>query len=211
MRRIRSGAVALATAVLLSSCALLPFGSPDAPEIPETPVPSETPDSLYVDPEQKMRDRMDQIVAAVNDHDAAALKAMFSPRALEQATDIDDGLDYLLSLFPDGGLTANWWVGPAAERQYKNGKLTEVMLVECNVSAGGHDYSLFFADFTVNEILDPDNVGLYALGATPWAKDHHSWVVEAPSTEPFFIWVESIHADESDENGYPGVFVPGKG
>ena len=207
MRGIRSGVVALVCVVLLSSCALVPFGPPDASETPE---PSESADALYVDPGQKMTDRMQQIVAAVNDHDAPALKAMFSTPALERAPDIDAGLDYLLSLFPDGGLTSNWWVGPAAERQYKDEKLTELLLVEYNVSAGGQDYSLFFADFTVNEVIDPNNVGLYALGITPWPEDHHSWIVESPSREPFFIWAESIHADGSDENGYPGVYVPGK-
>jgi hypothetical protein len=201
---LKSGLVALVTAVLLSSCALLPFGTPDDPEA------SESRDSLYVDPEPKMEDRMEQIVAAVNNHDAAALKAMFSPRALDRATDIDEGLEYLLAIFPDGGLTPDWWVGPAAERLYKDGKLTELLLVEYKVSAGGQDYSLFFADFTVNEIIDPNNVGLYALGVTPWPEDHHSWIVEAPSTDPFFIWAESIHADERNEKGYPGVYVPEK-
>jgi hypothetical protein len=127
---LKSGLVALVTAVLLSSCALLPFGTPDDPEA------SESRDSLYVDPEPKMEDRMEQIVAAVNNHDAAALKAMFSPRALDRATDIDEGLEYLLAIFPDGGLTPDWWVGPAAERLYKDGKLTELLLVEYKVSAG---------------------------------------------------------------------------
>lgn len=201
---LKSGLVALVTAVLLSSCALLPFGTPDDPEA------SGSPDSLYVDPEPKMQERMELIVAAVNDHDAAALKAMFSPRALDRATDIDEGLEYLLAIFPDGGLTSDVWGGPAAERLYKNGKLTELLLVECKVSGGGQDYVLFFADFTVNEIIDPNNVGLYALGVMPWPEDHHSWVVEAPSTDPFFIWAESIHADERDEKGYPGVYVPEK-
>ena len=208
MRKVLVGLVGLLTAAALSSCALIPFGTPDASETPATPEPVDT---LYVDPQQKMEDRMQQIVEAVNDHDAAALKAMFSTRALERATGVDEGLEYLLSIFPDGGVTANWWVGPAAEREYKNGQLTEVLLVEYNVSADGQDYSLFFADFTVNEVIDPTNVGLYALGVTPWPEDHHSWIVEAPSADPFFTWVESIHADESDEHGYPGVYVPAEG
>ena len=199
MRAVRSGALALLLVVLLSSCSLIPVGG------------SETPAPLYANSNDKARDRIEQIVDAVNDHDAAALKAMFSSRALEQADDIDEGLDYLLSLFPDGGVSSNWFVGPAAERQYKDGKLTEVLLVEYNVSAGGQDYSLFFADFTVNEIIDPENVGLYAIGVAPWADDHHSWIVEAPSDEPFFVWMESIHADASDEKGYPGVYVPREG
>lgn len=199
MRAVRSGALALLVVVLLASCSLIPSAR------------SEAPAPLYVDSSQKARDRMEQIVEAVNDHDATALKAMFSSRALEQASDLDAGVDYLLSLFPDGGLTPNWFNGPAAERQYKDGQLTEVLLVEYNVSAGGHDYSLFFADFTVNQVIDPENVGLYALGVAPWADDHHSWIVEAPSDEPFFAWMESIHADARDENGYPGVYVPREG
>lgn len=193
MRTFRSVVLALVSLVALSSCALVPVG------------PS---DSLYVDSYDKAADRMEQIVAAVNDHDADALKAMFSTRALEQATDIDEGLDYVLSLFPNGGLTSMWGNPTAAERTYVSGKLTEVLLSEYKMTAHGHEYSLFFADFTVNDVIDPDNVGLYALGVTPWPEDHHSWIVEAPSEEPFFSWAESIHADESDENGYPGVYVP---
>jgi hypothetical protein len=207
MSKLLCGLVTLSIAVLLSSCALVPFGAADSPA---SSASSESATTLYVDPVQKVRDRIKQIVEAVNHHDAAALKAMFSTRALDEAADIDARLGYLLSLFPDGGLTSNWGVGPAAERQYKDGMVTEVLLVEYNVSAGGRDYSLFFADFTANELIDPDNVGLYALGVTPWPDDHHSWIVEAPSVDPFFIWAESIHADESDKNGYPGVYVPEK-
>jgi hypothetical protein len=40
-----------------------------------------------------------RIGAAINDGDAAALKALFSPGAHEQASDIDAGLEYFLSFF----------------------------------------------------------------------------------------------------------------
>ena len=204
MRTFLSGLVALVTAALLSSCALLPFGPPDARDTPDT-------GTLYVDSEQKAEDRMQDIADAVKHHDAAALKAMFSPRALEEAADLDDGLDYFLSLFPNG-LQWKSWNGTAAERQYKDGKLTEVLLEEFKVSADGHEYGLFIAEFTVNEVIDPDNVGLYALGATPWPDDHDSWLRDETSgaAKPFYAWARSIHADESDEVGYPGVYVPEK-
>lgn len=197
MRGLLSGLVALVTAVLLSSCALVPFGTPD------TPATSASPDTLYVDSFERADDRMEQIVAAVNEHDAAALKAMFSTRALERATDIDARLDDLLSLFPNGGLTRKPFYDTGAERQYKNGELTEVLLARYKVTADGIDYSLFLADFTVNEVIDPDNVGLYALGVTPWIDDSFR-----SCSDPFHAWACSIHADESDENGYPGVYVP---
>lgn len=194
MMKLRSVVVALVSAVLLSSCALLPFGDPD---------------TLFVDSGQKAHDRMQQIADAVNQHDAAALKAMFSPRALEEAANLDEGLDYFLALFPNGGLTVQGGDGRAAERQYKNGMLTEVLLADYRVSAEGQDYSVFFADFTVNEVIDPDNVGLYALGVTPWVS-HEIWEELSGAAKPFFVWARSIHADESDQNGYPGVYVPEK-
>ena len=65
--------------VLLSSCSLLPFW-------PQGPFDREQADA-----------RMEQIAAAVNGHDAAARKALFSPNALEKATDLDERLGYVLS------------------------------------------------------------------------------------------------------------------
>jgi hypothetical protein len=64
MIKFLSGVVALLCAVALSSCSLL------AP---------------FVDEEGQVDGRMEQIAAAINSHDAAALKAMFSQRALEDA------------------------------------------------------------------------------------------------------------------------------
>jgi hypothetical protein len=196
MKRVLFGALALLCAVALASCGL---------------VPAESPDTLYVDTEDKAKARMQQIADAVKHHDATALKAMYSPRALEEATDIDEGLDYFLSLFPNG---FQWqsWNGTAAERQYKDGKLTEVLLEEFKVSADGHEYGFFIADFTVNEVIDPENVGLYALGVTPWPENHDSWIRSDLSgpTKPFYLWARAIHADEGDASGYPGVYVPGK-
>jgi len=197
MRQLRAVVVAFLCAVLLASC---------------TAAPSKSPETLYVDSGQKTIDRMQQIAHAVNHHDAAALKAMFSPRALDQAMDIDAGLNYFLSLFPNG-LTWKSWNGPAAEREYKDGKLTEVLLEEFKAVSGGHEYSVFLAEFTVNDVIDPDNVGLYALGAMPWPKDHDSWLRDQPSGAgvAYYTWARSIHADESDPVGHPGIYVPRQG
>lgn len=145
---------------------------------------------------------MEQVAAAVNSRDAAALKAMFSPVALEQATEIDERLDYFLSFFPNGGLT---WKRETANSSGHNyyGKKTELVMASYTVSADGNDYWLFFADFTVNEVENPDNVGLYALGVTPWTEDRLS----GPA-EPFRHWTGSFTIDESDDDGYPGVYFP---
>lgn len=182
MRRFLLGMVALVCAVLLTSCALVPFG-------------------LGVGDDQQADAQMEKIAAAVNSHDAGALEALFSKRALEKAAKIDAGLDYFLSLFPKGGLT---WKrdGVGSEGATEHGKRTELLQANYTVSAGGKDYFLFFADFTVNDVYDPDNVGIYGLGVTPRTDDRNSG-----TTEPFSWWASSIEADESNAVGYPGVWV----
>jgi hypothetical protein len=146
--------------------------------------------------------RMKQIADAVNDGDAAALTALFSRPALKEADNFDEGLDYFFSFFPDGGLT---WerdvVGAESTTGY--GEKTEVLRAFYDISVGGQEYSLFFADFTQNDIVDPDNLGIFALGVTPQTDDIHSG-----DAEPFYIWANSFHLRETDRTGYPGIYVP---
>jgi hypothetical protein len=144
---------------------------------------------------------MKKIAAALNSHDAAALKALFSKRALEKATDLDARLENLLSTFPNGGVT---WKrdGVDSEGSGDNGKRTQMLSAFYKLSADGKDYSLFFADFTVNEISDPDNVGIYGLGIAPWTDN-----LDLGPTDTFLYWTSKIKYDESDPEGYPGVYV----
>jgi hypothetical protein len=170
-------AVALVCVVALSSCSLLDsFGGRD-------------PDVAAAE------DRMAEIAAAVDDRDAAALKALFSPRAVERAPGLDAGIEYFLSLFPDGRLT---WklVGVSSEGVVDHGKKTWMVKPNYEVSSGGQDYRVVFADLTVNEVTDPGNVGLYALGAAP-----------LPDDEALGYWNGFQH-DTDGEYGYPGIYVP---
>jgi hypothetical protein len=187
MSKYRSVVVALLCTVVLSSCALLPFGHRG---------------TLYDDSFQKADAQMTEIAAAVNSHDKAALKAMFSSRALEKATDFDAGLEYFLAFFPNGGLT---WkletVGSEVDSSY--GAKTELLNAHYTVTADGVDYSLFFADFTVNDAYDSDNVGIYALGVTPWVDGGASGAADA-----FATWAGSMSIDESSLNAYAGVYFP---
>jgi hypothetical protein len=185
MRKLMSGVVALLSAVVLSSCAIVPFGHGGG---------------VFGSDFGKADARMEQIGAALNDHDAAALKAIFSKRALERATDIDARLDQLVSLFPNGGVT--WERGEVdSEGGISDGKTAQLVTASYTLSAAGKDYRLVFADFTVNYIT-PDNTGIYGLGIIPWTEENHS----GPA-EPFYFWVGSIVWDESDPDGYPGVYA----
>lgn len=186
MRKLLVTVVALVSAVVLSSCALWPFGSSG---------------QVFDDSYEKADARMEQIASAINGDDAAALQGMFSPRALEQAG-FDERLEYLLAFFPNGGLT---WERDSvgAEKESANGKKTELLDALYKVSSDGHEYWLLFKDFTVNETVDPENVGIFAMGVIPWAEDLHSG-----AAEPFFIWADAIHMDRVGGNGYPGIYVP---
>lgn len=184
MSKFLSVVAAAICVAVLSSCSLGPFSDND---------------------DYQADTRMEQIGAAINEGDAAALKGMFSGPALEQATGFDEGLEYFLSFFPDGGLT---WernvVGAEATTAY--GEKTEVLRAFYDVSVGGKVYSLFFADFTQNDIVDPDNVGIFALGVTPRVDD-----IDSGAAEPFYIWANSIHPRGVDKTGYPGIYVPNEG
>jgi len=173
----------------LSSCALLP-----------TSLRGPTSDNS-----QKKADvQMQHIADAVNRHDPAALKKLFSARALEKATDMDRGLDYFLSVFPSGHMT---WKSITTNSVYdlKSSKETEELLAGYMVFADGKKYSLDFIDFPVNQVDDPKNVGLYALGVAPYSTDPYT---AAGVKKPYYVWLDSFASEDGVGTGDPGVYVP---
>ena len=144
---------------------------------------------------------MEQIAAAINTDDAEALKAVFSKRALEDATDIDAGLDYFLSFFPNG--VDSWerkGYGSRSSNEFV--KWTKLVSATYKVSAGGKEFELALLEFTVNDNFDPENVGVYGMGVLPWSDD-----VESGPTEAMGHWGAAIELDTSNPEGYPGVYV----
>jgi hypothetical protein len=191
MRTFRAVLVMLASTLLLSSCAILPLGRTDC---------------YYSDSRctQLSRDRVAQIVDALNSQDSAALKEMFTDYALaEYSAEIDDGVAYLLSLFPRGDVV--WHEPEAAPRVSKwnnHGQHTALARSGYLVTSGGNEYSLFFVVFEENE-NDPDNVGVYGMGAALRTDSENSNLEAA-----FRPWALSfdVHADSP-----PGVFMADSG
>jgi hypothetical protein len=162
----------------------------------------DSPPGVYVPAEATADARMRQIADALESHDAAALEGLFSTHARDRATDLDGAMDYLFSLFSTDDIT--WTVHKIVPyNQAESGKKTEFVKATYRVSAGDEDYRLFFSDFTVNDLVNPDNVGLYALGVVPWTEDPVYGCVD-----PFFDWACSMSLDGSTEDGYAGIFVP---
>lgn len=74
-------------------------------------------------------DRAAQIISALNSQDAAALRGMFTEHALaEYSAEIDEGLRYLLSMFPEGQIV-EVGQGGSAVRERVDGDLSTVMLL----------------------------------------------------------------------------------
>jgi hypothetical protein len=182
MKRLHSVVVAVAAVALLTSCGVTWIPQPHG---------------------ELAAARMAEIVDAINTQDAGALKEMFTDYArTEYSDEIDDGLQYLLSMFPDGDLVwENPDYRPGHSPAYSDGKATIVVGASFEVSAGGKDYWLYFSLYTVND-PDPDNRGIYGLGAYPRTERGDS------GPEGMFVeWAVSVSSNY-DENGPPGVYIP---
>ena len=188
LRRFATVVVTLASVVVLASCSLNPFGA----------LPHGKDDT------QLSLDRLANIVDALNAHDAAALKTMFTKHALAKySAEIDDGLKYLMSLFPYGDVVpVDPKYAPSVSGNVRDGKSTTLVSSGYSVSSGGKHYSLYFADFTENTI-DPNNVGLYVLGAV--------LDTEAGDSGPelaFNSWGQRVDVEAGSP---PGIFVADNG
>lgn len=147
------------------------------------------------------RDRVAQIVGALNAHDAAALQGMFTEYArAEYSAEIEDGLDYLLSLFPDGNVVVQEGQSGSAVHERIDGDKRTLMLASFyTLNSAGLDYRLFFSDFAENTIA-PDNVGIYAIGVVPIAKT----ITDMPEWE-LYRWTNEFYIGASTP---PEVFIP---
>ncbi len=188
MRRVLGLGVGLACVALLSSCALLPPGSSG-------------------NEQQQADTQMQHIADAAKNHDAAALKALFSARAREKAIDLDGGLTYFLSAFPSGHVTWKIEGGAPGAAEVNEHGYTEEVYANYEVSANGKKFDLYFADLTVNA-NDPKNVGLYALGVTPHTA--HPFTASG-GKKPFDLWASQFELDDNNVvKGDPGVYIPKK-
>ncbi len=144
------------------------------------------------------------IETAIQDHDADALEDLFSNTAREQATDLESGIDYFLSTFDSGSIT---WesTGNGSTTETEGLKETTVLFCNYNLVADGERYELFFAYYPVNEIVDPENVGIYALGAAPYEEDSFT---ASGEPKPFLQWARQFKLKDHVSSGNPGVYVP---
>jgi hypothetical protein len=189
MRRVLGTLMALGCVGLLSACSLL----------------SHVPTPGLDDSEQVTAVQMRHISDAVKSHDPSALKRLFSPRAREDATDLDSGLKYFLSVLPAGEMT---WKsqGTSGVGRTENFQETEELFGHYRVVISGKKFELSFADVSI-DTAHPDTVGIYALGVVPASEDGYT---ASGDRKPFDLWWDQFGFKNGKAIGRPGVYVPQK-
>jgi Domain of unknown function (DUF5104) len=188
MKQVLGAGVALACVALLSSCSLLPGGADD--------------------PTKQADVEMGRIADAVNHHDATALKKLFSNAARAKAIGLDSGVKALLSAFPSG--ITSWKQtedSPGENIETDFGKETLLLSGYIKVQANGKEYELNFLDYAVNQIDDPNNVGLYAIGVAPYTTDPYT---SSGAKKPLEAWDSQFGEKDHQATGDPGVFISQK-
>jgi hypothetical protein len=188
MKRVLGAAAALACVALLSSCSLLPGGSDDPSTMAEV--------------------KMESIANAVDHHDATALTKLFSKSARAKAIGLDSGVKALLSAFPSG--ITSWKQtedSPGEHLETDYGKETLMVEGYIKVHANGKEYELDFVDFAVNQIDDPNNVGLYAIAVAPYTTDPYT---ASGAKKPLGAWMSQFGTRDDKATGDPGIFISQK-
>lgn len=104
-----------------------------------------------------------KIIDALNAKDREAMKAAFSSSALDEAQDMEDGIDYLFALIPEE--IQGYTVGTHGEDEsLKHGHRTVVENANYTVSTELGEYVFFLMEYTIDTDV-PENIGIYALRA----------------------------------------------
>jgi len=105
--------------------------------------------------------RMQQMLETLENNDKYALKAMFSKKAIDEADDIDGGIDYLFDFF-QGNVESCKSGGFGFESGYRNGGKIVLSKSRYTVTTDDDTYLFFILDYTEYE-TNPDNKGFYTL------------------------------------------------
>lgn len=111
--------------------------------------------------DKKADTRMEQIISAIKEKDKDALKLLFSPKALDEANDIDSEVDYLFD-FLKGDIDSWERFTWGSDESMGGGKKSEKLRSWYTVNTDKEKYIFLIIDFIVDTI-NPDNAGLYTL------------------------------------------------
>ncbi len=104
--------------------------------------------------------RFKNIIEAIEKRDKEGLKKMFSPSALKEAKDIDDGIEYIMKFYK-GKLKSE--DGTVVTSDFKeDGQTGSELQCYYKVKTDEEAYTVFFIDQIIDS-KNSDNLGLYML------------------------------------------------
>ncbi|HQA56868.1 MAG TPA: DUF5104 domain-containing protein [Acetivibrio sp.] len=116
---------------------------------------------VYVGEERAAKERIQEILAAIKDKDKEAMKALFSKKALEEANEIDEGVDYLFDFFQ--GDVQSWEIDAwSSDESIERGKKSLMLRAWYIVTTDKEKYMFFVIDY-IKDTMNPDNAGMYTL------------------------------------------------
>jgi len=147
MYKLIIGTVLTAAALLLSSCSIGGVNS----DMFKKPSDRELADA-----------RFEMILDAIENSDKDALKSMFYEKALSEVEDIDEEIEQLFALFPNGIDSWESMGAPQTFDSINHGNKKKSITGRFYVNVGDKQYRFLFIDRTINT-ESPDEVGLYGI------------------------------------------------
>lgn len=139
----------IATVILLSSCSFGDFNM--------------RKDMFSMNDNKVANESFEKIIVAIQNQDSAALKALFSEKALSEAQNMDDTIDELFDFYQGYILSVDNNGGPYASRERKaDGNVIKEIQPTWDVETSEKKYHFAFREF-VQDTEFPDNIGIYAL------------------------------------------------
>ena len=117
--------------------------------------------SIFDDGDKKANTRTEQIIEALKNEDKAALKAVFSKQALDDADDFDGSMEYLFEFF-QGNIESWEQSGFTSETSRESGKKSVMLISWYNVTTDSDKYRFFVIDYS-EDSFNKNNIGVYAL------------------------------------------------
>ena len=130
---------------------------------------------IFVSDEEQADARMEQIISAIKAYDKEALKSLFSKKAIDEANDFEDGVDYLFELL-QGDINTYERDGFSGDGLIEYGKKSLMIRFAFNVKTDEDLYKFFVIDYNTDTI-NSDNQGVYMLELIKFTdeKDLKSW------------------------------------